>query len=153
MLIAKKWVRRLDRLLIFLLVLGFLVHSWGWAFNEMAKFANDGRMPTIGEVPDEDHAPVDENTKFWIVWLADKFEVHHPLLDEQKLSAPIAFVYRQYEKYLVLPKDGLRLASIGDMMRWSGAALFLFMIPPVLVRIPFRLWRDGIRFRWKKRSK
>ncbi|OGZ06025.1 MAG: hypothetical protein A2762_01340 [Candidatus Lloydbacteria bacterium RIFCSPHIGHO2_01_FULL_54_11] len=147
---SKKWSKRLDWFLAFLLILGVATHALGTACNALVMAANHGLMPVVGDIGDAKHVTADEHTK--LVFLADRFLVEHPLMDEKKLFRPVATVYKKVAKFLDLPEDGLHLASIGDLMRWGGAALFLFMIPPVLLRIPFRLARDGIRFEWKRRK-
>lgn len=149
-MLLKKWGWRLDWTLIILLVLGVATHFLGTGLNALVRSANHGLMPVVGDVGGDGYITADEHTKF--VWLADRYLIVHPLIDEQKLPRPVAKIYRAIAKYLELPKEGLYLASIGDLMRWSGAALFLVMIPPVLLRIPPRLLRDGIRFVRKQRK-
>lgn len=148
---TKTWGGRLDWVLALTVALGFAIHSWGTAFNALAIVVN-GSMPTIGEIPDEYHSPADEQTK--LIFLADRFVIHHPLLDEKKLPLPAAAIFRQYAKYLELPTEsGLYSASVGDLMRWGGAAILLFATPLLLLRIPLGLRHGKIRFERRRKNK
>lgn len=140
----------LDRFILIAALLGLALHFWGSALNSLVIVANNGSMP-VWPMPLTELASGDgwfDATKQvanlhilgdWL-WLGlPDVQVRSELL-QQALEAWAGIV-----DYPL--KRGIYAASIGDVLFWSGFALFLLSIPPLLVRIPFRIARDGLQFR------
>ncbi len=153
----KKLVERLDWFLAGLMLLGIALFFVGTSLNMLVVVANGGSMPVVDYhdiLVSTDSRPrhYAEDGDANLLFLADRFEIDFPeiTLPDGKAGKVIGEAVHLVDYPIA---GGPHRASVGDLMRWAGAALFLLMLPPVLVRIPFRLFRDGIRFTWRKRDK
>ncbi len=143
---------KLDWLSATLMLLGVSMYFWGTAMNMVVVVANNGSMPIIevvasSVISDHDekarHVTTSEHSKF--VLLGDRIQVDFP--DVHVMWEPFLGIADKWAELTDYPPDGgTNMVSVGDLTRWIGSALFLFMIPILLVRIPFRLAQDGIRF-------
>jgi hypothetical protein len=150
-------MQRFDWLCVSLVLLGIALSFGGISLNGLVRIANGGSMPIIGE-PDV-LVNVDERQRHYVkegdgklLFLADCIRINFPevRLPDKKSWAKLY----EFAKLLDYPLEGgPNLVSIGDLMRWIGAVLLLLIIPLILLRIPFRLVRDGIRFVQKRRDR
>lgn len=150
----KRMIERLDWLLAGCMILGIALFFVGTSLNMLVLFANGGSMPVVSKadfivVTDgrpRHHADVGSAN---LLFLADHIVIDFPEipLPKGKTGEWIGEAVHLVDYPI---EGGLNIVSVGDLMRWGGVALFLLMIPLLLVRIPFRLWRDGIRFEWRK---
>lgn len=142
-----------DRLLAITMLLGLALYFWGTALNMTVVIANNGSMHVVEEVEgsaildyDEKARHIADASSAKLILLGDLFQVDLPDMRVQSnLFQQVIDTWGELLNYP--PKGGMNLVSIGDIMRWTSSALFLFMLPFLFVRIPFRLARDGIRFR------
>ena len=133
--------------LALIVILGLALNFWGVVLNQSALLLNDNKMPVAEsvfiQIADNDkivHKSVDENTRGYILidWIPIRFsEINRPQ------NEILNFVYKVYEVYLNYPVEGgLNLVSIGDLMRWIGATLFLLFLIPLILTIPFTYLED-----------
>lgn len=140
----------LDRFILLAALFGLAMHFWGSALNALVIVANNGSMP-VWPMPLTELARgdgwFDATTQVanlhilgdWL-WLG--------LPDVQVRSELLQGAIEAWARIVDYPlKRGIYAASVGDILFWSGFALFLLTIPPLLARIPFRLASDGIEFR------
>jgi hypothetical protein len=143
----------MDRGLAVLVVIGIAMHFWGVALNAAVMLANGGSMPVIGLtamdlVMNDDglkrRAVFDGNAKYPL--LADRLRIDLP--DIAVTGKAPGKIVSKWAELLDYPLEaGEYIASIGDILRWLGSALFLVMLPVLIVRIPFRLRQDRIELR------
>lgn len=141
-----------DQMLMMVFLLGVVLHFWGSTLNAVVLVANNGSMPVweigpLEEIPNGEvrwHDATKRESK--LALLNDR--IHIDLHDVRIQWKPFRITVETWAKFFNCPlKQGRYMASVGDLMFWAGSVLFLLMLPPILVRIPFRLARDGIRFR------
>ena len=154
---AKKLMRGFDWLIAFLLIFGVAVYAIGWSLNALVLTVNHWSMPICGE-PDvlvntdvkKRHYAKEGSAE--LLFLADCIRIDFPKIPirRSKLLKP----YYAFAVWLDYPLEGgPNMFSVGDLMRWVGAGLFLLMIPLILLRIPFRLARDGMAYDPNARKK
>ncbi len=124
-----------------IVIFGIAVMFWGFAFNQLALVLNDGKMPVVITEryhisSDERHKVIDATTRgiFFIDWIP----IHFNEIKEPNNTA-LKLIYKNvYGKFLNYPiEGGMNYVSIGDLMIWFGASVFLLFLGPLILMIPF----------------
>ncbi len=151
----KKFLERFDWLLFLLMITSISLYFWGTALNGIVMLVNNGSMPvnlgprvffSTGNPPR--HSAKEGSAR--LLFLADIIEVDFPEIKTPK--GKLGDGFREVARLMDYPLEGsasfggVHYVSIGDLMRWVSVPLFGFTIFPLLLRIPFRLLCDGIRY-------
>lgn len=128
--------------LALIVILGLALNFWGAVLNQSALLLNDNKMPVAEsvfiQIADNDkivHKSASETTSGYI--LIDWIPIHFSEIKQPENSF-LSFVHHVYAVYLNYPVEGgLNMVSIGDLMRWIGATLFLLFLVPLILTIPF----------------
>ncbi|OGZ19359.1 MAG: hypothetical protein A2494_02555 [Candidatus Lloydbacteria bacterium RIFOXYC12_FULL_46_25] len=129
---------KLDLTITLFLILGLALNSWGIVFNAVTVMANDDTMPVITTkhvvLLENEGVPRILTNKGNLLLLADRIEIDFPDIERHIPRGHTGKAVRWWGKWLNYPfEGGKNFVSCGDLMRWSGSALFLIMIPLIIL--------------------
>ena len=135
---------RTDLMVTLVLILGLALNAWGIVFNGAVVITNNDTMPVVTERPivllENSGVPRTLISEGNLLLLADRIRINFPDIRTSVPGGYLGKSVRWWSKWLDYPLEGgLNMVSIGDLMRWSGTAVFLLLIPVILVRITWRL--------------
>jgi hypothetical protein len=135
----------LDKTLIILILLGIFIYCLGTFSNYLVITTNNGKFPAViyeNELLEKTIIHQIKNDNHNLIFLSDIFRIHFPIINEPD-DFYLKSIFLWYKKNLDYPfEGGLNIVSIGDILRWIGSALFLFLLGPLIIRIPFRYIED-----------